>query len=235
MGKNASKPEDVVPDGTGDWSPSFGNRMFRAFVRPFFRFLFHILCRVQIEGKQNVPRKGAYLVVFNHVSIFDPPFVIAFWPRALEVVGAVEVLDRGYQGVLMRGYGALPVHRGKADRKLLRGMVSFLERGKPVLIAPEGGRTHTPGMRHAWHGAAYIAGKATVPLVPVGVTGTGSVSKTWKRWRRPLLRMVIGEPFTLPPIPWGTPERKAALEANTEQLMREIAQLMPREYRGIYI
>jgi 1-acyl-sn-glycerol-3-phosphate acyltransferase len=193
-----------------------------------------MLCRVRIEGKQNVPRGGAYLVVFNHVSIFDPALVISFWSRALEVVGAVEVLDRGYQGILMRGYGALPVHRGKPDRRLLRGMVSFLKRGKPVLIAPEGGRTHAPGMRKAWHGAAYVVGKAEVPLVPVGVTGTGGVTESWKRWRRPRLRMVIGEPFTLPPVPWGTPDRRKVLEANTETMMREIARLMPREYRGIY-
>ncbi len=234
MGKTKTAREASPGAGAGEWSPSFGNHVFRALIRPFFRFLFRILCRVKIEGRQNVPREGPYLVVFNHVSIFDPPFVISFWPRALEVVGAVEVLDRGYQGYLMRGYGALPVHRGKPDRTLLRGMVSFLNRGKPVLIAPEGGRTHTPGMRQAWHGAAYVVGKADVPLVPVGVTGTGGVSESWKRWRRPRLHMVIGEPFMLPPVPWGTPDRKKVLESNTETLMREIAQLMPREYRGIY-
>jgi len=234
MGVNASMTGNDKPARAADWSPSLGNRAFRALVRPLFRLLFRILCRVEIEGKVNVPREGAYLVVFNHVSIFDPPLVIAFWPRTLEVVGAVEVLDRGYQGLLMRGYGALPVHRGAVDRKLLRGMVSFLIRGSPVLIAPEGGRTHTPGMRQAWHGAAYIAAKAMVPLVPVGVTGTGSVTEAWKRWRRPKLHMVIGQPFSLPPVPWGTSERRAALEANTELLMGEIAQLMPREYRGVY-
>jgi 1-acyl-sn-glycerol-3-phosphate acyltransferase len=234
MKKVNPTPDAGQAAATEVWSPSLGNRMFRTIVRPIFRFVFHILCRVKIEGKGNIPRKGAYLVVFNHISIFDPPLVLAFWPRNLEVAGAIEVLDRPFQGDLMRGYGVLPVHRGTADRKLLRGMIAFLKQGSPVLIAPEGGRTHSPGMRKAWHGAAYVAGKAMVPLVPVGVTGTGHVSEAWKRWRRPTLHMVIGEPFTLPPIPWGSANRKQALEENTELLMREVAQLMPSEYRGFY-
>ena len=234
MLEDASAKAAESPRSMDDWSPSFGNRVFRAIVRPVFRLLFHILCRVEIVGMQNVPRQGGYLVVINHISIFDPPLAVAFWPRAMEIAGAVEVLDRGYQGVLMRGYGALPVHRGRADRKLLRGMVRFLKQGLPVLIAPEGGRTHTAGMRQAWHGAAYVAGKAEVPMVPVGITGTESVNEIWKLRQRPKLRMVIGEPFMLAPVPWSSPARKQALEANTEHLMRRIAQLMPIEYRGVY-
>jgi 1-acyl-sn-glycerol-3-phosphate acyltransferase len=234
MPEDSGLPGARLPARKDDWSPTFGNRVFRAFIRPFFRLLFHILCRVKIEGVQNIPAEGGYLVVINHISIFDPPLAVVFWPRAMEIAGAVEVLDRGYQGYLMRGYGALPVHRGTADRKLLRGMVRFLKQGLPVLIAPEGGRTHAPGMRQAWHGAAYVAGKAGVPVVPVGITGTESVSQIWKLRQRPTLRMVIGQPFTLPPIPWGSASRRQALEANTEQLMHEIAELMPPEYRGVY-
>ena len=234
MPEDTGMPGARLPARKGDWSPTLGNRLFRAFVRPTFRFLFHVLCRVEIEGKQNIPREGGYLVVINHLALYDPAMVVAFWPRALEIAGAADVLDRPFQGDLFRGYGVLPVHRGQVDRKLLRGMVGFLNQGLPVLIAPEGGRTHTPGMRQAWHGAAYVAGKAMVPLLPVGVTGTEAADETWKRWRRPRLRMVIGQPFTLPLIPWGSPSRKQALEANTAQLMREIAELIPPEYRGIY-
>jgi 1-acyl-sn-glycerol-3-phosphate acyltransferase len=211
-----------------------GNRIFRALIRPIFRLLMHILCRIQIEGRHNVPREGAYLVVINHVSLYEAPLLIAFWPKPIEAAGAKEVLERPFQGDLMRGYGGLAVDRGRVDRKLLRNMVNLLKHGFPLLIAPEGQRSHVPGMGKAWNGAAYVAGKASVPLVPVGITGTENGPDLWKQLRRPLWRMVIGEPFTLPPVPWATSERKQVLNENTETVMRKIAELLPPEYRGVY-
>jgi 1-acyl-sn-glycerol-3-phosphate acyltransferase len=63
-------------------------------MRPVFRVLFRMLYRVKIEGRENVPAGGAYLVAHNHVSILDPPFIISFWPQTLEALGAAEVFSR---------------------------------------------------------------------------------------------------------------------------------------------
>jgi cytidylate kinase len=219
------RPTVVIP---------WGVRLFRAVARPAFRLLFHILCRIQIEGRENVPATGGYIVSGNHISIVDPPFVVAFWPRAVEAAGAVDVLARPGQGQLMRWYGGLSVHRGEADRALLEEMVRRLKAGLPVLMDPEGRRSHVPGMQEARPGVAYVAAKAGVPVVPVGVTGTESATAAWKRGRRARLKMVIGQPLRLPPVDFRAPTRKQQLKANTDALMHAIAALLPEEYRGLY-
>jgi len=66
-------------------------RIIRGIMRLFFRALFHILSRVRIQGRENIPQKGPYLVTINHISMFEPPFILAFWPEALEAAGAVEI------------------------------------------------------------------------------------------------------------------------------------------------
>jgi 1-acyl-sn-glycerol-3-phosphate acyltransferase len=209
-------------------------RLFRAVARPAFRLLFHILCRVQIEGRENIPAAGGYIVSCNHLSIVDPPLVVAFWPRAVEAAGAVDVLARPGQGQLMRWYGGLSVHRGEADRALLEEMIRRLKAGLPVMMDPEGRRSHVPGMQEAKPGVAYVAAKAGVPVVPVGVSGTEVATAAWKRGRRARLKMVIGRPVRLPPVDFRAPARKQQLKANTNALMHAIAALLPEEYRGLY-
>jgi cytidylate kinase len=209
-------------------------RLFRSIARPFFRLLFHILCSIRIEGRQNVPRAGGYLVSSNHLSIIDPPFIVAFWPRPLETAGAVEILDRPFQGQLMRWYGGIPVHRGAADRKLLDELVRRLRAGYPVMMDPEGRRSHAAGMQDARPGVAYLAARAGVPVVPVGITGAEAATAAWRRYRRGRLTMKIGKPFILPPVDLRSPTRKEALRANTDRIMHAIAELLPEAYRGIY-
>ncbi|MCJ7706479.1 MAG: (d)CMP kinase [Anaerolineales bacterium] len=240
---------DRAPEGRSVKSPQAGGtersmeskvdfpwkvRCFRAVARPAFRLLFHILCRVEIVGRENVPRSGGYLICGNHLSIVDPPLVVAFWPRAPEAAGAVDVLDRPFQGQLMRWYGGMSVHRGEADRALLDEMVRRLRAGLPVIMDPEGRRSHVPGMQEAHPGAAYVAARAGVPIVPVGVTGTETAIASWKRGRRGSLRMVIGKPITLPPVELRSASRRKDLRANTNRIMHAVAALLPEEYRGVY-
>jgi cytidylate kinase len=209
-------------------------RAFRALARPVFRLLFHVLCSVRIEGMENVPERGGYLVSANHLSIIDPPFIIAFWPRPLETAGAVEILDRPFQGQLMRWYGGVPVRRGEADRAMLAELVRRLRAGYPVYMDPEGRRSHKPGMQDARPGVAYLAARAGVPVVPVGITGAEAATAAWRKLRRGRLTMTVGRPLHLPAVNRRSSSRRGALRSNTERLMHAIAELLPEEYRGMY-
>ncbi len=218
----------------GYWLPA-GVRLRRGLLRPIFRLLFHILSRVQISGMENIPRSGAYLVAVNHVSIYDPPFVLAFWPQAIEAVGAVDLWQRRGQAFLVRWYGTIPVHRGEYDRRLMETVQAALSSGRPLMIMPEGGRSHVPGMRRAHAGIAYIVEKNRVPVVPVGVVGTtDDFIKRALRGERPLLQMNIGRPLELPPIEGKGAARRAARQRNADLVMEHIAALLPPEYRGVY-
>src|SRR5436190_5850962 len=131
-------------------------KIIRPVAKFIFRGLFRTLARVKIIGKQNIPYGKPYVVAMNHVSIFDPPFVGAFWPEQLEIIGAIDVFSKPGQGQLLKLYGVIPVHRGDYDRTLLTKIISIIKSGIPLLIAPEGRRSHVPAMRRAKPGIAYI-------------------------------------------------------------------------------
>jgi len=207
----------------------------RPIAKKFFRGIFHILGRIKITGHENIPYGKPYLVATNHISIFDPPFAGAFWPEPLEIIGAADVFDKPGQGLVLKVYGVIPVHRGDYDRSLLTRIIHIVNSGFPLLIAPEGGRSHVPAMRRAKTGIAYIVEKTNVPVVPVGLVGT--TEDFWHRatrGERPLLEMRIGKPITLPQIISKGDEKHEARQNNADLVMRHIAGLLPEEYRGVY-
>ncbi|MFN3307854.1 MAG: lysophospholipid acyltransferase family protein [Anaerolineales bacterium] len=211
------------------------NRIARKVLRPIFRGLFHLLSSARIRGLENVPKSGAYLVAINHISLFEAPFVVAFWPTELEAMGAVEVWRRKGQNILARLYHGIRVHRGRYDRQVMEQALSILASGKPLLIAPEGGRTHRPGLRRAFPGIAYLVEKAKVPVVPVGVIGsTDDFLQRALRLKRPKLEMNIGKPLQLPPILAKGEARRQARQHNADRVMLAIAALLPPDYRGVY-
>jgi 1-acyl-sn-glycerol-3-phosphate acyltransferase len=210
------------------------NRIARPFLKAGLQLVFHLLARVRVIGKENVPFGQPYVVAINHVSLFDPPFAISFWPEMVESMGAAEVWARPGQGTLARLYGGIQVHRGEVDRALIDTVLRVLASGRPLLIAPEGGRSHETAMRQARPGVAFILEAAQVPVIPVGIVGT--TDDFWqraKKGQRPRIEMRIGKPMRLPPLPAG-PERRAARQRNTDLVMVQIAALLPPEYRGVY-
>jgi len=145
------------------------------------------------------------------------------------------VFEKPGQGQLLRAYGVIPVHRGDYDRSLFNRIISILEAGYPLLIAPEGGRSHVTAMRRALPGIAYIIEKAKVPVVPMGIVGT--TEDFWHRathGNRPSLEMNIGKPITLPEITVKGKARQEARQENADLVMNHLAGLLPEEYRGVY-
>jgi len=213
--------------------------LWRRIVRPIMmavlRGLFNLLASVQVTGTENVPVGQAYVAVINHVSTFDGPFAGAFWPEIMEAIGAIEVWQRPGQRILAFLYGGIPVHRGDYDRAMFDRVLAALRSGRPLMMAPEGGRSHTPGLRQAKAGVAFILDEAQVPIVPVGVVG--ATDDFWQKashLKRPHIEMHIGKPFRLPPIQGKGAERRKARQENADRVMTRIAALLPAEYRGVY-
>lgn len=213
----------------------FGVRLFRATFRPLFRLAFYILCRVKVVGEENVPTNGPYIIAYNHISLFEPPLLFAFWPILPEGVAGADVFDRPGQKILVRAYGAIPVHRGEYDRQVILDMLKVLNAGRPLAIAPEGGRSHKLGLRRGFAGVAYLMDRARVPVVPAGILGTSDdMLKLALRGQKPELQLRIGKPFNLPLIEGSGEQRRAARQANADLVMRHIAALLPQEYWGLY-
>jgi 1-acyl-sn-glycerol-3-phosphate acyltransferase len=207
----------------------------RPFVRVILRSLFHALAPLKITGRENIPLGKPYIVAINHVSLFDPPFAGVFWPEQVEVMGAVEVWSRPGQNVLARLWGGIQVHRGDYDRAMFETVLAVLRKGYPLLIAPEGGRSHTPGLQVAKPGIAYLAEQSGVPVIPVGIVGT--TDDFWQKatkGKRPHLEMRIGRLLSLPPVEGKGEARRCSRQNNADLVMRTIAGLLPEDYRGVY-
>ncbi len=202
---------------------------------PTFRMIYRMLGRVKVVGGENVPLGKPYVIAVNHISIFDPPLVVSFWPEQPEVIGAVDVFEKKGQGIILSMYGVIPVHRGDYDRALLEKILAILKMGRPLVIAPEGGRSHEPAMRRAMPGIGYIIEHAQAPVVPVGLVGT--TDDFWQRSKRgekPQLEIRIGKPITFPDLKEKGAQRREARQKNADLVMRHIAGLLPEEYHGVY-
>ena len=210
-------------------------RFSRPVLKAIFRGIFRLLGRVTITGKEHIPYGKRYVVAMNHVSIYDPPLIGSFWPEQLEIIGASDVFEKPVQGQVLKAYGVIPVHRGEYDRALFMKIIKVIQAGYPLLIAPEGGRSHVPAMKRAMPGVAYIIEQTRVPVIPVGLVGT--TEDFWQRARgggRPSLEIRIGKPITLPEITAKGAEKHAARQHNADLVMRHLAGLLPEEYRGVY-
>jgi len=230
--KTTVSPKESLSSG---YQVAWSTQMIRTILRPIFRGLFYLLSQVKIVGKVNIPTSGAYLIVINHVSLYEPPFILAFWPVSPEAAGAVDLWDRAGQSTLARLYGGIQVHRGEYDRELIDTILHVLRSGYPLLIAPEGGRSHSIGMRRAMPGAAFLVDQADVPIVPVGICGTSDdFLKKALELKRPKIEMRIGQPFRLPPIQGKGESRRTARQRNADLIMLKICELLPEEYHGFY-
>ncbi len=210
-------------------------RLQRSVLRGVFRQVFRVLCHVEINGLENVPREGGYIIAHNHISLFEPPLVLAFWPVQPEAIAGADVFHRPGQKIMVRAYHAIPVRRGEYDRKVIDVMLQVLASGKALVIAPEGGRSHATALRRAQAGVAYLVDKAKVPVIPVGISGTtDDMLQRALRGRRPRLEMTIGKAFTLPAIQGRGQVRRQSRQRNADIVMEHIAELIPEDYRGVY-
>ncbi|MGI8847878.1 MAG: lysophospholipid acyltransferase family protein [Candidatus Dormibacteria bacterium] len=186
-----------------------------------------------VEGRENVPRHRALLVVSNHVATLDPPLTGAFIPRLdVHYLAKSEHFTRGSTRWLFYGYHAFPVLRGTADRQALNHARDLLRRGHAVVIYPEGARSWDGRLRRPHPGAGFLARHTGAVILPVAVWGTEHVITRERLWpRRAAVHVCFGPPFFLPAT-----ERAGRLsnQRAADEMMRHVAELLPLRYRGIF-
>ena len=140
--------------------------------------LLHTYFRGKIYGAEKVPQSGGLILVSNHASYFDPPIIsnsvgrpVAF--MAKEELFKVPVFKQGIEL-----YGAYPVKRSKSDRAALRSAIKAVEDGWIAAVFLQGTRTEDGRIDNPKLGAAWIAAKAQVPLLPVSLWGTEKIMRS---------------------------------------------------------
>lgn len=204
---------------------------FYFLIQRLVNWLARVLWRYTVTGIENMQANGAYLIVENHLSVFDAPLVFMNTPARLLMFGADKWRRLPLIATLVEMIGVIWVTRGEADMDAIKAALGVLKSGRRLGVAPEGTRSHTGALQRGKPGAAYLADRARVPVVPMAIAGTESIVSSWKRLRRPVVRCWIGPPFTLPGDGRAKGER---LDEMTDEIMCTLAAMLPAEYRGVY-
>ena len=209
--------------------------MFLRTIRAVFRVVLSLLARVTMIGFDNLPTEGGAIVVSNHIGRLDAMIGVILAERE-DII--LMIADKYHRVPLWRWLGdnldAIWLDREEVDFSALREVMKRLNAGGILGIAPEGTRSKTEALAPGKPGAAYLASRSQLPLIPVGITGTEDrlVKQKLKRFQRLDITINIGVPFTLPPLP--RKNRDEFLAESTEEIMCRIAALLPPEYRGVY-
>ena len=153
--------------------------------------------RVRIKGRDLLPATGGYVLAPSHRSMMDIPLAAWLTTRELRYMGKASLFQIPVLGAAFRSLGGFEVARDGTDRKALRDSMEMLQNGEILLVYPEGTRQHGPKIQPLQPGAAYLALRAGVPIVPVGIAGTEEILRDHDSHvpRFKHVAIVVGEPI----------------------------------------
>ena len=203
-------------------------------MRPIVMPLVRVGLRIRVEGRLNVPRKGAAILASNHLSALDHVVLPAVTRRTIINISKMEHFEKPVKAWFFRQWGVIPVQRGRGDKGAMDAARDALRSGHLFCIYPEGTRS-LDGRLHKGHtGVARLALECRVPVIPVAMKGT---FEAWpKGGRLRLFRRtaaVVGEPMDFSRH-WGRQDDKEVCRDVTDQVMRALAALSGQEYRDEY-
>ncbi len=175
---------------------SRSSSMFYTVCRALVVYLSVSYTRTKIIGKENIPSQGAFLLAPIHRSNIDTPLAAAVTKRRMRFMGKDTIWKYRPVGWVLSALGAFPVSRGTADREALRRCIAVLEMGEPLVLFPEGTRQSGPVVHPLFDGATYVAAKAGVPIIPVGIGGSERVMPKGSKMIYPRkCVVVVGKPI----------------------------------------
>ncbi len=188
-------------------------KIFYAVVRGILLALCRFYFRLSVTGRENVPKTGAFILAPIHRSNVDTPISCAATTRRLRYMGKDSLWKNKTIGSVLSALGGFPVTRGTADLEALKRCLTVLALGEPIVMFPEGTRQFGETVQPLFDGAAYLAIKANVPIVPVGIGGTQDVMPKGKKMIYPKkCTMIIGAPIYPPVATTGRTPRTATTE-----------------------
>jgi 1-acyl-sn-glycerol-3-phosphate acyltransferase len=219
-------------DPHGAWRPAARGPLGRVFDRLLYRVcrgaihgFARVYWRLSIEGAENLPPSGPYVVAPVHRSNIDTPLVGCITTRRLRFMGKDSLWTNRASARFLSALGGFPVHRGSADRDALRRCIGVIESGEPLVLFPEGTRRSGPTVHPLFEGAAYVATRTGVPIVPVGIGGSERAMPKGAKGLRPVrIAIVVGS--ALHPEREGGRGSRRAVKELTERLHTEIQALL---------
>jgi len=201
----------------------------RIMYRPFWLFVYtlcKLMFRLRVDGREKLP-DGPFVVSAVHRSFIDTPIVGVITGKRLRFMGKESLWKSRPLGAFLTFFGGFPVERGVADRTALRAAEDVLALGEPLVMFPEGTRQEGPRLNReqVLDGPAFVASRAGVPIVPVGIGGSAKALPLGAKIPRPRrIVAIIGDPIMPPEKVNGKVPRRAVKDL-TETLFVELGDL----------
>lgn len=165
----------------------------RLLLAPFVRF--------RAVKREGLPREGPFILACNHISYFDPPFIVAVAPRWIDWMAMAELFRNRLVAAWLRKIGTFPVDRSRADRQAVKTALERLRMGRIVGIFPEGGiREGSETVLREGHirpGVGALAQMSGEPTVPCVILESDRLAdwRNWRPWRPVTAWVIFGEPM----------------------------------------
>lgn len=203
-------------------------------VNSAIRGVLRVICRIERNELSRIPMEGPAILATNHTTNFEGPiYYVLLDPRRKTALGKQELWESPLTRFIMQLWGIIPLNRRGADRRAMNRARRSLARGEFLGIAPEGTRSMSGELQRGRPGAAMIATAARVPVIPMVQWGVQDLPANLKRFRRTPLNFRVGDPFFLA-VPEGREIGRGELRQMADEIMYQLAILMPEQFRGYY-
>lgn len=211
---------------TIDVSIGSTNKIFYRMLRGLAALLARWLFGLRVQGADKLPVAGPYILAPVHRSGIDFLLAALVTNRRVRWMAKSNVWNHPILGAFVKAFGGFPVNRGEPDRAALRTSLSVLADGEPLVVFPEGTRRSGDNVTELFDGAAWLACRARVPLVPVGIAGSeDAMPKGSKGIRRTPIVITIGEPI------WPEIDLNARVK---RRQVRELSERLEVSLQGVH-
>ena len=214
-------------------SSDFSYRVIKTAFRFLVRFILPLIARIEIRGAENLLIEGGGIITANHLGQLDAAMIFFLLDRN----DVMYLVNDKYQNHPLFGrgitsLGGIYIKRDSPNLKAIRTALRHTKNGGILVITPEAYRSTTGTLQHGRAGVTFLAYKLKKPIVPVAITGTQDerILKNIGRLCRSPITITVGKSFELPPMAGTAP----AIENATDEIMCQIAALLPENYRGVY-
>ena len=181
-----------------------------------------LLYKIKVQGLDNIPKRKPFVLCSNHINWMDPLTISTSLSASYQIhfMAKQELFSNFITSLFLRKIGVFPVKRDNADLLAIKTAYQLLKNGQVLGLFPEGSRSKTGKLQKAYHGAALIAVRSGVPIVPIAISGPYRLFKP--------VNLYIGKPFVLPPLVYDDKEdKKKQLIEMSETIMFNIKKLLP--------
>jgi len=202
-------------------------------MNPPMKAILRAIMKIDDSDVKKIPLTGPLILATNHINSLDAPVGFThLHPRQLTAFVKIETWDNPALKILFDVWKGIPIRRGEVDFDAFHQAQKALEDNKIMIIAPEGTRSMDGKLNKGYPGIVLLAIRSGVPILPVVFYGNENFGSNLRILKRTKMVIRVGEPFTID-FKNQSLSRDFRQEV-TDEIMYQIAALLPPEYRGVY-